>query len=174
MLRFSFAPFPCPTEVSGRGGVRGVSLGKAPRAALCSGDAAAGTRDTPILACPELQDTPQASGAFHLPPLNWGFVVTPGRGHWVCPAALDGNPSAWTPRVQKSLLLPVSHLSQCHGTGRGGRDDSWQGDTPVGHWRSNAISARCAKPSSPPAQQWACARRGHWPCPRLAAASATC
>lgn len=59
-----------------------------------------------------------------------------------------------------------------------GRDDSWQGNMPLqGRRRSHTFSqafACCAKPSSPPVQQWACARREHSPCLVLTTASPAC
>lgn len=93
-------------------------------------------------------------GAFHLPPLNRGFAATPGRGHWVCPTVLDVNPSAWTPGkhqrgAEKSPPPRVpSQPMPCHRQERQpdprGRDDSWQGDTPLsGRWRPDAVSLCC-------------------------------
>lgn len=122
------------------------------------------------MACPELQGTPPglrgvSDRAFPPVSTELGVCCHPRQRTLV----LDGNPSARTPRKRPEGCREVSS-SPCpiSATGRGGsqvaegRGDSWQGDTLLSmplHWLCQA-------------QQWACARRGHWPCPQLEAASA--
>lgn len=89
---FSFAPSHRGLRP---GGVRGVSLGNPPEQ-LCAPGMLLQGAGTPqcwhVLSC---RAPLQCSGGcqsrvFHLPPLNWGFAVTPGRAYWLCPTVLDG------------------------------------------------------------------------------------
>lgn len=134
------------------------------RAAPCSGGVS--DRDSPPAPT-------EFGGCCHPQAEDAGFVQV-----------LDGN-SAGTPREQpegrrkvSSSPCPIAanaaqagEVTKPQRAAVTGRGDSWQGDA---GGRRAPMPPRCAKPSSPPAQQWAGARRGHRPCPRLAAASATC
>lgn len=79
--------------------------------------------------------------------------------------------SSETPRKVQKSLLPVSHGSQCHCTGRGSRQTPEGGMTHPCWAGKGLMPSHCAAVPSTALLQH---RRGHWPCPPLAAASATC
>lgn len=124
----------------------------------------------PIVTCPELRAPLQGSGVsqtgpFHLPPLNWGFAATPGRGPWsLMGIPLPGHLGSAQRGAGKS---PPPHVPSQPQAGEAAKSQ-----------RAGVTAGRVTHSCPMPlhwlcqAQQWACARRGHWPCPQLGAASA--